>query len=201
NHWTDRSAAGFPENYGSPILRRLAAASRSFYEAPPGGADPLVRPRGMVTIGRAEQRDHLAAELARGREIVHDLHEMAPGDVLAMVPILRPESVAGAFYEPRSRDIDVHAAHQLFLKGFRARGGTVVTDAEVGGIERIGDAWQIATPRRRIPRRDPGRRRRRLGRRRGGARRGATDRPRAEAPHRLQCRSAARRRRCRLAAR
>jgi D-arginine dehydrogenase len=61
------------------------------------------------------------------------------------VPILRPDAVAGAFYEPRSRDIDVHAAHQLFLRGFRARGGTVVTDAEVGGIERAGNAWQIAT--------------------------------------------------------
>src|SRR5882724_3593118 len=137
-HSTGRSAASFTENYGSAIIRRLAAASRAFYENPPGdpAPGPLLAPRGMVTIGRANQLDRLAAELARGREIVRDMREMAPAEVLALVPILRPEAVAGAFLEPRSRDIDVHGAHQLFLRGFRARGGTVVTDAEVTAIDR-----------------------------------------------------------------
>lgn len=146
-HSTGRSAASFTENYGSPVIRRLAAASRRFFEAPPAGLapTPLVAPRGMVTIGRADQLGRLAGELARGREIVADMHEMAPGNVLERVPVLRRDYVAGAFFEPRSRDIDVHATHQVFLKGLRARGGTIVTDAEVTALERREGVWQIET--------------------------------------------------------
>src|SRR5260221_3787825 len=64
-HSTGRSAASFTENYGSTIIRRLASASRAFYESPPGDPAPgsLLAPRGMVTIGRADQLERLAAEL------------------------------------------------------------------------------------------------------------------------------------------
>jgi D-arginine dehydrogenase len=146
-HSTGRSAASFTENYGSPVIRLLAAASRAFFETPPSdlAPSPLVAPRGMVTIARADQLDRLARELARGREIVADMHEMAPDDVLERVPILRRDYVAGAFFEPRSRDIDVHATHQVFLKGLRARGGTIVTDADVTALERREGLWRIET--------------------------------------------------------
>jgi D-arginine dehydrogenase len=146
-HSTGRSAASFTENYGSPLIRRLAAASRRFFEGPPDGLalGPLVAPRGMVTIGHDGQLDCLAAELARGREIVPDMCEMAPAEVMRRVPILRREAVAGAVFEPRSRDIDVHATHQVFLKGLRARGGAVVTDAEVIALERRQGLWRIET--------------------------------------------------------
>src|SRR5690349_8417154 len=90
-HSTGRSAASFTENYGSSIIRRLAAAGRAFFESPPNGTVPLTAPRGMVTIGSADQLALLAVELARGREIVPDMCEMASGDVLRRVPILRPE--------------------------------------------------------------------------------------------------------------
>ncbi len=146
-HSTGRSAASFTENYGGPIIRRLAAASRSFFEFPPTdlAPAPLVAPRGMMSIGRTDQLDRLAAELARGREIVCDMREMTPDEVVARVPILRRDYVAGAFFEPRSRDIDVHATHQVFLKGLRARRGTIVTDAEVMALERTRRTWRIET--------------------------------------------------------
>jgi len=144
-HSTGRSAASFTENYGTSVIRRLAAASRAFFEAPPGDSPPLATPRGMVTIGNAGQLDLLADELRRGRETAPDMAEIAPEEVLHRVPILRPEAVAGAVFEPRSRDIDVNAAHQVFLKGLRARGGAVVTDAEVTALVRRHDTWQIET--------------------------------------------------------
>jgi D-arginine dehydrogenase len=146
-HSTGRSAASFTENYGSPIIRRLAAASRSFFEFPPSdlAQASLVAPRGMMTIGRADQLDRLAAELARGREIVRDMRKMMPDEVVARVPILRRDYVAGAFFEPRCRDIDVHATHQVFLKGLRARGGTIVTDAEITALDRTRRTWRLET--------------------------------------------------------
>jgi D-arginine dehydrogenase len=147
-HSTGRSAASFTENYGNSVIRRLAGASRAFFENPPPGFSetPLVAPRGILTIARADQLDALAEAFAEGRSLVPDLVEVAPADAIARVPILRREYLAGAFLAPRSRDIDVHAAHQGFLKGLKARGGVIVTDAEVTSLQRRHGKWRIATP-------------------------------------------------------
>ena len=55
-HATGRSAASFTENYGTATVRRLAMAGRRFFEQPPAGfaGHALVRPRGMITIARAD---------------------------------------------------------------------------------------------------------------------------------------------------
>jgi len=146
-HSTGRSAASFTENYGNAVIRRLARAGRAFFERPPPGFAevPLVVRRGIMTIGRADQLAALAGAFERGRASVPDLVEMDPADAVARVPILRSDYVAGAFLEPRSLDIDVHAVHQAFLKGLRERRGTLLTDAEVLALERRGGLWRIET--------------------------------------------------------
>jgi D-arginine dehydrogenase len=48
-------------------------------------------------------------------------------------------------YEPAAMDIDVHALHQGFLRGLRARGGRVVTDAEVRSLRRRDGLWTAET--------------------------------------------------------
>jgi D-arginine dehydrogenase len=146
-HSTGRSAASFTENYGNAEIRRLARASRAFFERPPPGFAevPLVAPRGIMTIARADQLSAFARAFERGRASVPDLEEMDPAGALARVPILRRDYVAGAFLEPRSLDIDVHAVHQAFLRGLRERGGTLLTDAEVLALERRGGLWRIET--------------------------------------------------------
>jgi D-arginine dehydrogenase len=146
-HSTGRSAASFTENYGNAVIRRLARASRAFYERPASSfADTaLAAPRGIITIGRTDQLGELACAFERARTSVPDLVQLEPDEVVARVPILRSSYVAGAFLEPRSLDIDVHATHQAFLKGFKARGGTIVTDAEVIALERRLGRWQVET--------------------------------------------------------
>ena len=62
-HSTGRSAASFTENYGTPVIRRLAAASRSFFETPPDGSPPLHR---LVAMVVAAGVDHRAAEIGDG---------------------------------------------------------------------------------------------------------------------------------------
>jgi D-arginine dehydrogenase len=42
-------------------------------------------------------------------------------------------------------DIDVGALHQGFLRGFKARGGRLMTGAGVWAIERRGESWRIQT--------------------------------------------------------
>jgi len=144
-HSTGRSAASFTENYGTSVIRRLAQASRAFFERPPPGFCDvaLVAPRGILTIARADQLDALARAFERGRDLVPDIAEIGVAAAVTWIPILRRDYIAGAFLEPRSRDIDVHAVHQAFLKGFRSRGGTIVTDADVAVLERHHGRWHI----------------------------------------------------------
>ena len=98
-HSTGRSAASFTENYGNAVIRRLARASRAFYEHPSlGFADvALAAPRGIVTIGRADQLGELERAFERGRASVPDLVQLEPAQAIVRVPILRSDYVAGAF--------------------------------------------------------------------------------------------------------
>jgi D-arginine dehydrogenase len=147
-HATGRSAASFTEAYGAPVIRRLARASRAFLETPPPefAQVPLLGLRGMVTVARPDQVDRLAAELVKARDLVPAIRAIAPEEVEAMVPILRPGHIAAAFIEPTQREIDVDALHQGYLRQARARGAQVVTGAGVSAITRHDAGWRVTTP-------------------------------------------------------
>jgi len=70
---------------------------------------------------------------------------LTPKQALALCPVLRERWLGHAFLEPDAMDMDVHAIHQGFLKGLRAKGGRIVTGAEARAIARRGGAWQVAT--------------------------------------------------------
>ena len=61
------------------------------------------------------------------------------------MPALRPDYVAGAVFDPSAMDLDVAAIHQAYLKGFRARGGQLITDAEVVRIAGEVAPWTVET--------------------------------------------------------
>jgi D-arginine dehydrogenase len=146
-HATGRSAASFTENYGTATVRRLAMAGRRFFEHPPTGfvEHDLVRPRGMITIARADQLRELDAELARAKQFLPSIRRMAVEEALQRVPVLRADYLADAIYEPESLDIDVHGLHQGYLRGMKARGGTIVTEAEVERIAGRAGVWSVET--------------------------------------------------------
>ncbi|MEQ9641863.1 MAG: FAD-binding oxidoreductase [Alphaproteobacteria bacterium] len=145
-HTTGRSAALFSEAYGPEQIRALTTGGRGFFEAPPAGfADhPLLTPRGAMFVARADQMDGLQA-------LAGEVGDLAPVELLsaaqvrAGVPVLRADYVAGGMLEPGAMDIDVNALHQGFLRGMRAGGGNLVTDAQVSGLARDGDGWTIET--------------------------------------------------------
>lgn len=146
-HSTGRSAALYTQTYGPAPIRALTVASWDFYTDPPAGfaEHALLTPRGVLIVGRDHETDRLDAEYEEGRRLTPSVERFDRAQVLARAPFLRPDYVAGGVWEPEARDIDVHALHQGYLRGLKARGGRVVTDAGVRGLERRDGLWVADT--------------------------------------------------------
>jgi D-arginine dehydrogenase len=144
-HSTGRSAALFLESYGTPQVRALTRASRSFLEHPPAGfaEGPILSPRGALTVSTAEQLPLLDQHWAVLRTISERARRLDGAAACDLVPALRPERVAGGVYEPDAADIDVHALHQGYLRQLKRRGGRVVTDAEARSLAHRGGVWHV----------------------------------------------------------
>ena len=143
-HSTGRSAAMLTETYGTPAVRALARASRSFLERPPPDFTDhaLLAPRGMMHVARPDQRPALeAAE----RQAPAKVRRLDAAGVRALVPLIAPGYVAGGLFEHDAMAIDVNALHQGYLRGLRRRGGLLVTGAAIGAIERTGQQWRLDT--------------------------------------------------------
>jgi D-arginine dehydrogenase len=146
-HSTGRSAAQFIASYGPPQVRALSRASEPFFQHPPDGfaSAPLLTPRGLLTVAGEAELPHLQEAWDVLKAISPRGRWLGADEALTMVPALRPGKVSAAIYEPDSFDMDVHAIHQGYLRGFRRAGGELVTDAEVVFIDRAGDLWRVRT--------------------------------------------------------
>ncbi len=146
-HTTGRSAALFTETYGNATMRALTCASKAFLASPPAGfaSVPLLAPRGTLLAARADQRAALERTFAECSALVGNLELWTGAQVRERVPVFTEAQVDGGLWEPDAMDIDVHALHQGFLRGLRARGGEVVCNAEVVALEREGETWRVET--------------------------------------------------------
>ncbi|MDP1899420.1 MAG: FAD-dependent oxidoreductase [Rubrivivax sp.] len=144
-HATGRSAAQFMESYGTPQVRALTRASRAFFEHPPEGfaEHPLLTPRGALLVAAPGQEALLDAQWQVMRSVTERAQRLDAAQTLARVPVLRPEQVLGAIYDPDAADMDVHALHQGFLKGIRRRGGQLLCHAEVSSARHVRGRWQV----------------------------------------------------------
>ncbi len=148
-HTTGRSAAIFIEIYGNDSIRALTSGSRPFLESPPAGFcdTPLLTPRGVMFVGRADQQDTLNRQYDEVAPRSHTVRRLSAAEALAICPVLRADYVAGGLEEPACMDIDVAGLHQGYLKGLRARGGKVVTNAEARALTpALGGGWVVDTP-------------------------------------------------------
>jgi len=141
-HATGRSAALYTETYGGPESRTtisaLARASRPFLERTPAGFTdhPILTPRGLVMLARADQHTAAEAWFAECRNLCTDLTLIDGDRAESLIPVLRPGHFESAVFEPGAMDIDVDALHQGYLKGFRAAGGTIAMRTKVSRLER-----------------------------------------------------------------
>ena len=132
-------------SYGSEQVRGLTRASLAFLSRPPEGfADyPLLKPRGALMVATSEQLDALQAHWAMLHALDPHARLICGQEACAMVPVLRPDQVAAAVYEPDAFDMDVDAIHSGFLKGLRRTGGQIVCNAEVTALERHDNVWTV----------------------------------------------------------
>ena len=142
-HTTGRSAALFIESYGTPQVRALTCASRAFLEQPPHGfsAHPLLSPRGAMFVGGKAEANALEAAFETASSVSKHVRRLDAAEAHALVPVLRPGLRAVLERDPM--DMDVHAIHQGYLRGLKAKGGKIICDADVTRCERIGAGWEV----------------------------------------------------------
>jgi D-arginine dehydrogenase len=152
---TGRSAAMFIDSYGGLEVRILAKASRRFLTEPPPEWDrPLLTPRGAVYVGFAGDEEHVVALHDELRPLNDQVRMLDTDGCVAAWPLLRPERHPTGVQDPLAQDMDVHALHTGYVRGLRARGGTVRTSAQVvdlssgsaGWTARLADGSQLLAP-------------------------------------------------------
>jgi D-arginine dehydrogenase len=148
-HTTGRSAAFYVQSYGPAPVRRLTLASWRFFNAPPAGFcdHPLLTGNGSLYIARRDQAAALDAFYREMSDLGTEVRLIGAAEALARVPVLRRDYVARALAEPSSRDIDVAALLQGFLRGMKQRGGQLWADAGVRALRRAGGRWIAETSR------------------------------------------------------
>lgn len=146
-HSTGRSAAEFVLRYNSPEVCKLAAISKTFFDQPPEGfADvALLKQRGGVMVANAEKAARLEVVFAEESAANSDLRKLSVDEAIALVPVLRREYVAGAFYDPNFWDIEVENLMQGYLRGARRHGAEVIERSDVIAPRRESDRWVLST--------------------------------------------------------
>ena len=144
-HTTGRSAALYDEQYGSEQIKALTRASRALMEQPPASfaQAPLLTPRGVLYVARADQKTELDQAFALAQRHTPHLQRLGAAELKAMVPCLNTNILVDGFLDPSAADIDVHGLHQGFIRGLRQRGGQLWTHAEVTTLERSNELWTI----------------------------------------------------------
>jgi D-arginine dehydrogenase len=146
-HATGRSAAFYIQSYGNAVIRALTVGSWEFFTGPPEGFTdgPLLTERGALFVGRPDQIGELDDLIAETRPLAPHLQRLDAAAARALVPILRPSALGGAVLDSKAMEIDVNRLHQGYLRGLKARGGEVVTRAEVRGLRPGPAGWLVET--------------------------------------------------------
>ncbi len=105
----------------------------------------MLSPRGVLFIGREDQLGALEGLHAETAPQALGLEPLDPAQAQARLPVLNQDYLAGALYDPSTQELDVAAIHQAYLKGFRARGGELFTDAEVLRFATEDAPWRVET--------------------------------------------------------
>jgi D-arginine dehydrogenase len=144
-HTTGRSAAFLVESYGARVAQLLTRAGREFLEHPPKNfaPHPLLTPRVVLWVARPDQCKELTDRMRRVVIAGTGLEEIDSREAETMCPVLRKDYVAMGVVERRARHIDVAALLDAYLRGFRARGGEVITHAGVTALSPMGEGWEI----------------------------------------------------------
>jgi D-arginine dehydrogenase len=96
-----------------------------------------------ASVTDGDQQAALDRQFEEVATLARSARRLSAPECMRLCPILRDGYVAGGLAEPDCMDIDVASLHQGYLKGIRARGGRIATDAEVRSIESGPAGWQV----------------------------------------------------------
>ncbi|EEW24838.1 NAD(P)/FAD-dependent oxidoreductase [Rhodobacter ferrooxidans] len=136
HHASGRSAALFEPRYGLPAVVELSLASEPEFRAAAG----VLSPRGMMILGRADQEEIFARDVA-----AMGLEPVSVEAARAMVPVINPQVVALAAHADHAWDIDTDLLLQGHARRVKASDGQVITDARVTAIDRLPGGWRVST--------------------------------------------------------
>jgi D-arginine dehydrogenase len=143
-HSTARSAATWIPGHGVAAVRALIAASGPRFAGLVAELDtpPLLSPRPVLWIAAdTEGEVALAAQLDERAGEPDAPVPIDPAGARRRCPMLGP--LRSAAVVENAADVDVAALHQAYLRGLRARGGTVRSSARVTALERAGSGWCV----------------------------------------------------------
>ncbi len=147
-HATGRSAALYSETYGTLPIRALTVASGPFLRHPPPGftEGPLLSPRPVLHIARADQMDELTRALISMQALVPSINPLTGPECRTLAPLLREAHIAAGILEPNACDINVERLRTAYRDGARQRGARIVTSAPVTALSRQNGFWQVESP-------------------------------------------------------
>lgn len=142
-HTTGRSAAFYAETYGGPQIQPLTTASKDFFLH--AGAGSYLHKRGCMHVAWAGQEQVLERMLADFQASCPHVERLSVQDILTSQPVLKPDGLIGAVYDPECSDIDVHGVHQHFIRGVKEKGGAVQSGCRVLAMRHTNGVWQVET--------------------------------------------------------
>ena len=80
--------------------------------------------------------------MAEGLTLGTVVEPLSTDEAVARCPMLRPEAVAAALWEPEAADIDVAGLHQSMVRAASRAGARIVTGAELRAAERTPSGWR-----------------------------------------------------------
>lgn len=145
-HSTGRSAALYSALYGNATIRALTRASHGYFLTPSQGMvkDALLRERPTLFLVGAGQLD-LVASFTADADVRERTTTLSVDDVLARIPLLQRERIAGALLDSTSADIDVDLLHLGFLRSAKAAGAALHLGTGLQSLEREGSNWLAHT--------------------------------------------------------
>lgn len=146
-HTTGRSAATWIGTYGNAPVRALTAASHDYFVSPPSDRHEgaLGTPLPVLHVAPYGHRTTLDSLHADVVALTPDARVIDGSQATAMVPVLRPEWVEAALVEPGALEVDVAGLHQGYKRGFKARGGEILTLARVVSATRESQgSWRVS---------------------------------------------------------
>lgn len=143
-HTTGRSAATFLESYGNRVVRMLTSASRDFFTDPLEGFDEHIASAADLLViadhTKVDTLRDLYLEVGGRSEGI----ELVDGDTAEKLnPALRAGYTRLGMLDPSALELDVHAIHQGYVRGFRRRGGTIVKSAKIVSGRKEQSAWVL----------------------------------------------------------